>query len=188
MAEIQGWASRGPKQKLELFSFDTGPLGPEEVEIAVEYCGLCHSDLSVVNDEWGLSQYPVIPGHEAVGRIVAVGERVKGPQLGQRVGVGWNADSCMHCHECMAGDSNLCQHVVPTIVGHRGGCAARTLGVGDSAARCARHGFGRPAAVRRRDGVRTPADLRREADRPRRHRWYRRTGPPSNLPTPGAAK
>jgi NADPH:quinone reductase-like Zn-dependent oxidoreductase len=54
----------------------------EEVEIAVEYCGLCHSDLSIVNDDWGMSQYPVIPGHEAVGKIVALGDYAKGLRIG----------------------------------------------------------------------------------------------------------
>ncbi|MFZ2404238.1 MAG: alcohol dehydrogenase catalytic domain-containing protein, partial [Methylobacter sp.] len=72
-----GWASHGPKQKLERFSYNPGPLGLEEVEIAVEYCGLCHSDLSIINNDWSMSQYPVVPGHEAVGRIVAVGGQVK---------------------------------------------------------------------------------------------------------------
>ncbi len=125
MNEIQGWASRGPKQKLELISFDPGPLGPEEVEIAVEYCGLCHSDLSMINNDWGMTQYPIVPGHEAVGRIVAIGDFVKGLQLGQRVGVGWNAGSCMHCGECMDGKHNLCSTAQATIVGHRGGFAQR---------------------------------------------------------------
>ena len=90
MTEIKAWASHGPKQKLERFSYNPGPLGPEEVEIAVEYCGLCHSDLSIINNEWGMSQYPVVPGHEATGRIVAIGEQAKGFQVGQRVGVSKN--------------------------------------------------------------------------------------------------
>jgi uncharacterized zinc-type alcohol dehydrogenase-like protein len=123
--EIQAWASHAPKQKLEAFSFKPGPLGPEEVEIAVDYCGLCHSDLSVINDDWGFSQYPVVSGHEAVGRIVAVGDYVKGLRVGQRVGVGWNAGSCMHCHECLGGDNNLCAAAQPTIVGHHGGFAEK---------------------------------------------------------------
>jgi alcohol/geraniol dehydrogenase (NADP+) len=125
MTDIRGWAARGAKQPLEPYTYDAGPLGLEEVEIAVEYCGLCHTDLSIINNEWGLSQYPVIPGHEAVGRIVAVGEHVKGLRIGQRVGVGYNADSCMHCHECMTSNNNLCPEVVPTIVGHQGGFADR---------------------------------------------------------------
>lgn len=125
MTEIRGWASRGAKQKLEPFTYNAGPLGPEEVEIAVQYCGLCHSDLSILNNEWGLSQYPAILGHEAVGRIVAVGDYVKGLRVGQKVGVGWTAGSCMHCRECMTGNNNLCTEAVPTIVGHQGGFADR---------------------------------------------------------------
>ena len=125
MNKINGWASRGAKQKLEPFSYDAGQLGPEEVEIAVEYCGLCHSDLSILNNDWGLSRYPVIPGHEAVGRIVAAGDYVKGLQIGQRVGIGWSVESCMHCHECMTGNHNLCPDVAATIIGHYGGFADR---------------------------------------------------------------
>ncbi|MDN5882369.1 MAG: NAD(P)-dependent alcohol dehydrogenase [Nitrosospira sp.] len=125
MSEIHGWAAHGAKQRLEPFSYDAGRLGPEEVEIAVEYCGLCHSDISILNNDWGLSRYPVIPGHEAVGRIVAAGDYVKGLQIGQRVGVGWSVDSCMHCHECMTGNHNLCPEVAATIVGHHGGFADR---------------------------------------------------------------
>ncbi|MDD5035279.1 MAG: NAD(P)-dependent alcohol dehydrogenase [Methylococcaceae bacterium] len=125
MSKIQGWASHGPKQKLEPISLDPGPLGPEEVEIAVEHCGLCHSDLSIINNDWNLSRYPVVPGHEAVGRIVAVGDLVEGLQVGQRVGVGWNAGSCMHCQECVGGKHNFCSTVQPTIIGHLGGFAQR---------------------------------------------------------------
>ncbi len=125
MNEIHGWAARGAKQRLEPFTYDAGPLGPEEVEIAVEHCGLCHSDLSILNNDWGLSRYPVILGHEAVGKVVAAGDYVKGLQIGQRVGVGWNFDSCMHCHECMTGNHNLCPEVAATIVGHHGGFADR---------------------------------------------------------------
>ena len=125
MTEIQAWASHGPKQKLVPFSFNPGELGPEEVEISVDHCGLCHSDLSVVNDEWSISQFPVVPGHEAVGRIVAIGNAVKGLRVGQRVGVGWTAWSCMHCHECLSGSHSLCATAQPTIVGHRGGFAER---------------------------------------------------------------
>ncbi len=75
MTEIRGWATHGPGQKLEPFSYNPGPLGSEEVEIAVEYCGLCHSDLSIINNDCAISEYPVIPGHEAVGKIVAMGEQ-----------------------------------------------------------------------------------------------------------------
>ena len=125
MTEIRGWATHGPGQKLEPFSYNPGPLGSEEIEIAVEYCGLCHSDLSIINNDCAISEYPVIPGHEAIGKIVAMGEQGKGLKIGQRVGVGWNADSCMHCHGCMTGNSNLFTVALPTITGHHGCFADR---------------------------------------------------------------
>ncbi|MCW5624603.1 MAG: NAD(P)-dependent alcohol dehydrogenase [Burkholderiales bacterium] len=125
MTQIRGWAARGAKQPLELEAFEVGELGAEEVEVAVDYCGVCHSDLSVLNNEWGFSAYPVVPGHEAVGRVTAVGSHAKGLKVGQRVGVGWTADSCMHCRACLSGDQHLCRSAVPTIVGHHGGFAER---------------------------------------------------------------
>jgi uncharacterized zinc-type alcohol dehydrogenase-like protein len=106
-----------------LESVDLGPLGAEDVEVAVEHCGLCHSDLSVFNNEWGISQYPAILGHEVVGRVTAVGPNTKGVNVGQGVGVGWYSGSCMHCHQCMSGNHHLCPQVQATIVGHRGGFA-----------------------------------------------------------------
>lgn len=123
MTTIRGWAVHAPKQKLELYTFDAGELAPEEVEIDVEHCGICHADLSMVNNDWGMTQYPLIPGHEVVGKISAVGSCTKNVQIGQMVGVGWNANSCMHCHECMTGQHNLCAKAVPTMVGHQGGYA-----------------------------------------------------------------
>jgi uncharacterized zinc-type alcohol dehydrogenase-like protein len=122
---IKAWAAKGPKQKLEPYEYDPGPLGAEEVEIAVESCGICHSDLSIINNEWGISSYPVVPGHEVIGHIVAMGPQAKGLKIGQAVGVGWGAASCMHCHQCLSGDQNLCAENVPTIVGHYGGFADR---------------------------------------------------------------
>ena len=87
MSEIRAWAAKGARQPLEPYTYDPGPLGADEVEVAVEYCGICHSDLSVVNNEWGMSAYPAVPGHEAVGRVVALGANAKGLSIGQRVGV-----------------------------------------------------------------------------------------------------
>ena len=121
MTMIRGWAVHGPKDKLELFTFEAGSLGPDEVEIDIEHCGICHADLSMIKNEWGMSQYPLIPGHEVVGKVAALGSHAQNLQIGQRVGVGWNAISCMHCHECMTGQHNLCAKAVPTMVGHQGG-------------------------------------------------------------------
>jgi uncharacterized zinc-type alcohol dehydrogenase-like protein len=124
MTQIQGWATHSPKQPLELITLDSGELGAEQVEIRVEHCGICHSDLSMINNDWGNSIYPFIPGHEAIGTISAMGSAVQGLQLGQRVGIGWNSGSCMHCHECMTGQQHLCREILPTIAGgHQGGFA-----------------------------------------------------------------
>lgn len=125
MSLVDAWVAPQANQKLVLSQIDLGPLGPEEVEVKVEHCGLCHSDLSMLHNDWGMSQYPAVLGHEAVGRIVKVGPAVKGLQVGQRVGVGWTAQSCMHCRSCMSGDQHLCAEAQPTIVGHRGGFASR---------------------------------------------------------------
>ncbi|MGH8670899.1 MAG: alcohol dehydrogenase catalytic domain-containing protein, partial [Burkholderiales bacterium] len=117
MSHIRAWAASAAKQKLEAYEYAPGPLGPDEVEIAVEYCGICHSDLSMLDNDWGMTMYPFVPGHEVVGRVIAVGEHAKGVAIDQRVGVGWNAGSCTHCRRCVAGDQHLCARVQATIVG-----------------------------------------------------------------------
>lgn len=128
MSTIKTWAALSAGSPLQPFEYEPGPLGAEEVEIAVEYCGVCHSDLSMIDNEWGMSSWPLVPGHEVVGRIVALGAQAKGLQVGQWVGLGWTAESCMHCHACMGGDHNLCATAVPTIIGHHGGFADRVRG------------------------------------------------------------
>jgi uncharacterized zinc-type alcohol dehydrogenase-like protein len=122
---INAYAATAPRASLEPFSYEPGEIGPEEVEIKVTHCGICHSDLSMLDNEWGLSKYPFVPGHEAVGTIVALGESAKGLEIGQRVGVGWTAYSCLHCHECLSGYHNLCPEYQGTIVGRYGGFADR---------------------------------------------------------------
>jgi alcohol/geraniol dehydrogenase (NADP+) len=124
MATLDAWVATGAKQKLIRQQIDLGPLGAEDVEVAVEHCGLCHSDLSMLNNDWGISQYPSVFGHEVIGRVIAIGPGAKGIQVGQRVGIGWTASSCMHCRQCMSGDQHLCLQAQPTIIGHRGGFAS----------------------------------------------------------------
>ncbi|SDO34971.1 uncharacterized zinc-type alcohol dehydrogenase-like protein [Filomicrobium insigne] len=122
---IKAWAVSAPKEKLVPYEYDPDELGPEEVEIAVEHCGICHSDLSMMHNEWGISSYPVVPGHEVIGKITNMGPLAKGLSVGQRVGVGWMAGSCMHCNPCIGGDQNLCPTGEGTIVGRHGGFADR---------------------------------------------------------------
>lgn len=120
---IQSYAAEKQSAELKPFEYDPGALGSEDVEIQVEYCGICHSDLSMLNNEWGISRYPFVPGHEAVGTIAQVGSAVENLKVGQRVGVGWNARSCMTCEWCMSGNHNLCLSLEAVIVGRHGAFA-----------------------------------------------------------------
>jgi uncharacterized zinc-type alcohol dehydrogenase-like protein len=125
MSLTHGYAAFNAKGTLKPFEFDLGEIGPEEVEIKVTHCGVCHSDISMLDNEWGMSSYPFVPGHEAVGTVVAMGHEAKGIAIGQRVGIGWSAYSCLSCHECLSGHHNLCARNQGTIVGRYGGFADR---------------------------------------------------------------
>ena len=121
--KYDAWVVKAARQPMVLESVDVGPLGAEDVEVAVEHCGVCHSDLSLLRNDWGISQYPAVLGHEVVGQVTALGPNAKGLELGQRVGIGWISGSCMHCRQCMSGRHHLCLQAELTIVGHRGAFA-----------------------------------------------------------------
>jgi len=120
---INAYAAQKPKGQLEAFQYDPGTLGKDDVEIDVMYCGICHSDLSMINNEWGMSKYPLVAGHEVVGTVSQVGTAVKNFTLGQTVGLGWHAGFCGHCSPCDSGDHNLCSSAEGTIIGRHGGFA-----------------------------------------------------------------
>lgn len=122
---IHAYAALEAKSPLKPFEYDPGVLPSDEVEIEVQYCGICHSDLSVIDNEWGMTQFPVVPGHEVVGTIAKIGDQVKYLQVGQTVGLGWYAGYCQHCASCLSGDQNLCAQAQATIIGHHGGFADR---------------------------------------------------------------
>jgi uncharacterized zinc-type alcohol dehydrogenase-like protein len=123
MPAFDAWVATAPNKPFQRQSIEVPDLGREEVEVQVEHCGLCHSDLSVLNDDWGLTQYPAVLGHEVIGKITAIGEGSRGLRVGQRVGIGWNSASCLHCKQCRSGKQQLCAEAQPTIVGHYGGFA-----------------------------------------------------------------
>lgn len=125
MKTIRAYASKTPGGSLEPFEFTPPPLGAEEVEIAVSHCGICHSDLSMLKNDWGQSQFPLVPGHEVAGTVVAAGPDARGVAVGDRVGLGWFSESCMSCPDCMTGNHNLCTKAGQTIVGRHGGFAER---------------------------------------------------------------
>lgn len=123
MKTVNAYAAIEPGAKLNPFTYELPDIGVDQVDIKVDYCGLCHSDLSMLNNEWGMTQYPFVPGHEVIGEVVAVGSEVKNVKLKDKVGLGWNSGSCMHCKQCMEGDHHICQEGEGTIVGRHGGFA-----------------------------------------------------------------
>jgi len=125
MSVVKAYAAKAAAGEFTPFEYEAGPLGPGQVDIAVRYCGICHSDLSMRDNDWGFTQYPFVGGHEIVGTVAAVGEHVYDRTVGETVGLGWYAHSCMRCRECMSGDHNLCTTAEATIVGRHGGFASR---------------------------------------------------------------
>ncbi len=120
---FRGYAASEKGGTLSLVEFDPAPLGPDDVEIAVDYCGICHSDLSMLDNDWGITEFPLIPGHEVVGKVAAKGSGVDHLSIGQAVGLGWYTRSCGTCQLCNDGDHNLCATAEQTIVGRHGGFA-----------------------------------------------------------------
>lgn len=99
---------------LEAMTITRREPGPNDVQIAIDYCGVCHSDLHQVRAEWAGTLYPCVPGHEIVGRVTATGAQVTGFTPGDLVGVGCIVDSCRHCEECGEGLENYCDHMTGT--------------------------------------------------------------------------
>lgn len=120
---INAYATFEAGGELKPFEYDPGQLGKNDVEIDIEHCGICHSDLNMIDNEWGMSQYPLVPGHEVAGKISEVGTEVTSLQVGQRVGLGWHSGYCMTCPTCLEGDHNMCATAEGTIVGRHGGFA-----------------------------------------------------------------
>ncbi len=120
---IQGFAVHAAGAELHPFKYDPGELRPGEVEVAVSHCGVCHSDVNLIDNDWGTSKYPFIPGHEIVGTVAALGEAVKHLKVGERVGIGWQSDSCGYCEWCRGGEENLCARQTVTCIGRNGGYA-----------------------------------------------------------------
>ncbi|CAG9574146.1 putative NADP-dependent alcohol dehydrogenase [Leishmania major strain Friedlin] len=106
--EAHGWAALSAKSKLEPFAFQRRDVGPDDVVIAIAYCGVCHSDVHQARDEWDGSTFPMVPGHEIVGHVTKVGSEVTKYKAGDRVGVGCMVDSCMKCRQCERGLEQYC--------------------------------------------------------------------------------
>ncbi|HTV09765.1 MAG TPA: NAD(P)-dependent alcohol dehydrogenase [Candidatus Aquilonibacter sp.] len=123
MSDIQALAAHAAGAQLLPFRYSPGPLGPFDVEVRITHCGVCHSDIHLIDNDWTISRYPLVPGHEIIGTVVALGSAVHGHSLGQRVGIGWQADSCGICEWCRSAEEHLCPKAQPTCVGRHGGFA-----------------------------------------------------------------
>jgi uncharacterized zinc-type alcohol dehydrogenase-like protein len=106
---VKAYAAHSPTGRLGLFNFERRSARPDDVVIEVLYCGVCHSDLHNVRNDWGNATYPMVPGHEIVGRVIEVGPEVTRFKAGDRVGVGCLVDSCRHCKACGKGWEQYCE-------------------------------------------------------------------------------
>jgi uncharacterized zinc-type alcohol dehydrogenase-like protein len=109
MPPTRGYATKGPASKLEPFTFERREPGPHDVLIEILYCGICHSDIHQARDEWGGAMFPMVPGHEIVGRVTGVGSEVKRFTVGEPAGVGCFVDSCRICGSCKEGLEQYCE-------------------------------------------------------------------------------
>lgn len=105
---VRAYAATSPTSSLTPFRFDRRDPRPDDVVIEVLYCGVCHSDLHTARNDWGWSTYPIVPGHEIIGRVTEVGAKVTKFKAGDAVGVGCLVDSCRHCKPCEDGDEQYC--------------------------------------------------------------------------------
>jgi uncharacterized zinc-type alcohol dehydrogenase-like protein len=118
MLETKGYAAEGATSKLGPYTFQRRELGPRDVLIEILYCGVCHSDIHQARDEWGDSIFPMVPGHEIVGRVARVGAEVSKFREGDAAGVGCFVDSCRACGNCRDGEEQYCEtHLVATYNG-----------------------------------------------------------------------
>src|SRR5574341_880464 len=109
MLPTRGYATRDPSANIEPFDFERREVGAHDVLIEILYCGICHSDIHQARDEWGGAMFPMVPGHEIVGRVTRVGRRVTQFKVGQLAGVGCFVDSCRRCPSCRSGNEQYCE-------------------------------------------------------------------------------
>lgn len=125
---VKAYGSHTADQPLESLDINRRAPGLHDVQIDIDFCGVCHSDIHQVRSEWAGTLYPCVPGHEIVGRVSAVGAHVLNFKSGDLVGVGCIVDSCQHCADCNEGLENYCDHMVGTYNGPTADAPGHTLG------------------------------------------------------------
>lgn len=144
-----GYAAYAPNKPLAPYEFERRALRPNDVAMEILYCGVCHSDLHTARNDWGWSYYPIVPGHEIVGRVVEVGSEVQKHQVGDHVAVGCMVDSCQACDQCHKGEEQLCRE------GNTGTYAGRDRISGEST----QGGYSKHLVVREEFCLRVPDGL-----------------------------
>lgn len=109
MKNVQAYGTQANDAPLEQLTIERRTVGAKDVEIEIVYCGVCHSDLHTARNDWGGSKYPVVPGHEIVGKVVQVGDEVTNFKVGDLAAVGCMVDSCMECPSCKADMEQFCE-------------------------------------------------------------------------------
>ena len=113
-SKVLGYAAKEVGQPLELFEYVSPDLGENDVRVTVTHCGVCHTDIHAIDNYYGITDFPFVPGHESVGYVSAVGPAVSELIEGDRVGIGWQGRSCMQCEWCLKGEEQLCMDIVPS--------------------------------------------------------------------------
>ena len=134
MTTFTSYAALEPKTKLQVWQYEPAPLKNDEIEVQVTHNGLCHTDIHMRDNDWGVSKFPLVAGHEVVGIVTEVGEDVTNLKKGDRVGLGWIRNSCRGCYHCLQGEENVCkQGFEGLIVGNHGGFADKVRSPADFA-------------------------------------------------------
>ncbi len=145
--QVNAMAALSKGVPLSPFRWETPALGPYDCLVRVAACGICHSDVHMIDDDWNMSHYPLVPGHEVVGTVLRVGSALEHLEPGARVGVGWQRSACLHCRDCLRGNENLCDDSRSLIGDGQGGFADHLVVDG-------RFAFRLPAALA--DGIAGP--------------------------------
>jgi alcohol/geraniol dehydrogenase (NADP+) len=119
---IRGYAAYAAKENLRALEYTPATIGDYDVRVKISHCGICHTDLHLIDNDWGVTEYPNIPGHEIIGIIEAAGPKST-RTVGQRVGIGWQRSACGSCEHCLQGLEQFCNAMKTTCIGNHGGFA-----------------------------------------------------------------
>ncbi len=121
--KINAYAAKKAKSQLEKWQYEPKDLSKNDVEVKITHCGICHSDIHLIDNDWQMSEYPLVPGHEIIGEVTKKGSAVSHLNTGDRVGIGWQRSACLQCEQCLKGNENLCYMTQATCMGNHGGFA-----------------------------------------------------------------